>query len=117
MAKFHAVGDFLDYTPVAAVAAGQPVKVGTFVGIADNPIPANTKGALRVTGIYRFPAALLASVTIGTEMDIDMVAAGYPAVANGSGDTAIKIFAAVDAAPLGGGGVQDLPCYLNRFGG
>jgi len=45
-------GAVVDYTPVAAVVAGQVVVQGNLVGIALNPIAASTLGALAVSGIF-----------------------------------------------------------------
>lgn len=115
MAKYRAEGKYLDYTPVADVAAGQAVKIGSWVGIADNAIPANTKGALRFRGVYGFTTIILSgSVTVGTEMDVDLGSGA--AVANGSGDSAIKIFAAETKAALAGGAPQEMLFYINAFG-
>lgn len=113
MAKFRAEGNFVDYTPVADVVAGQLVKLGAFVGVADNAIPANKKGALRVTGIFSIPLTLVSGTNvIGDECDINF--AGQGAVANGSGDASVKVFLAEDTPAVGG--VEKL-LYINRFGG
>lgn len=111
MAKYHAAGKHLDYTPVADVAAGQLVKLGSQVGVADNAIPANTLGALTISGIYRTNAVLLASVVIGAEMDIDF--AQQSIVANGSGDASVKVFMAQDSLAVAG---LERLIYLNHFG-
>lgn len=115
MAKYHAEGKYMDYTPVADVAAGQAVKIGSWVGIADNPIPANTKGALRFRGIYRFVTIILSgTINVGTEMDVEFT--NGTAVANGSGDTAVKIFAAETKSAIAGGAAQEMAFYINNFG-
>lgn len=45
----------IDYTPEAAVAAGDCVVVGSLVGVAHVAIAADTLGSLAVTGgVYRF---------------------------------------------------------------
>jgi len=46
-------GCYIDYTPGSAVAAGDVVVVGTLVGIADEAIDANRKGALAISGVYK----------------------------------------------------------------
>ena len=51
--QFKQQGVFADYTPGAAVTAGDIVDgVGIGVGVADNDIAANELGALRVAGVY-----------------------------------------------------------------
>ena len=51
-------GENVDYTPIADVAAGAVVKLGSnFYGVALSPIPANTLGALAVVGAFRFTAS------------------------------------------------------------
>src|SRR5262245_35175062 len=57
-------GECIDYTPVAAVAAGDVVVQGDLIGVAKQPIAANTPGALAVTGVFDFTklAALVLAV-------------------------------------------------------
>jgi len=112
MAKFRAQGTTIDYTPVADVAAGQAVKVGPFVGVADVAIPANKLGALRVSGIYEFNGNLGSFVNQGTEMDIDFTL--NQMAINGSGDTAVKVFA---AEYIAGSTTAKGKVFLNYFGG
>ena len=50
-------GDAVNYTPVAAVAAGDVVVQGSLVGVAKLPIAAGALGALHVAGIFQFPKA------------------------------------------------------------
>jgi predicted RecA/RadA family phage recombinase len=47
-------GVMIDYTPVAAVAAGDVILQGTLIGVAPEPIAAGVKGALQVTGVADF---------------------------------------------------------------
>lgn len=42
----------MDYTPVADVAAGDVIDLGGFVGIATEPIAANTLGSLALYGAF-----------------------------------------------------------------
>lgn len=51
-AKFVQNGDTIDYTPVAAVAAGALVDLGFAVGVAKLPIAAGALGALALVGVY-----------------------------------------------------------------
>lgn len=95
--KFYAEGDNVDYTPPAAMAAGAAVKFGTQLGAAANPIAANTKGALRVNGIFVVDMVAdeytgLYPVAIGTEADYDFT--GQTIKKAGAGDADVKVFLA-----------------------
>lgn len=49
-------GDTIDYTPAGAVSAGDAVVINsTIVGIAPNDIAAGVKGAIDISGTYKFP--------------------------------------------------------------
>lgn len=54
-ALMYAEGDVIDYTPVAAVAAGAVVLLGTIPMIAPVAIAAGVKGALQCAGIVKVP--------------------------------------------------------------
>ena len=56
-AVFVQEGNQVDYTPGAAVAAGDVVVQGDLIGVAKQPIAANALGALAVTGVFDFPKA------------------------------------------------------------
>ena len=60
----------VDYTPTSAVAAGQVVVQGALVGVAKEPIPANTLGALAIRGVFDFPKAAGAGsgIAAGTQV-------------------------------------------------
>ncbi|RMF77610.1 MAG: DUF2190 family protein [Planctomycetota bacterium] len=47
-------GTTIDYTPGADVAAGDVVVQSELVGVANVDIPANTLGALAVSGVFDF---------------------------------------------------------------
>ena len=68
MATFIADGEFIDYTPGAAVAAGAVVVQGDLIGIPRCDIPANAPGSLTVTGVFDFPktAGGGTAIAIGT---------------------------------------------------
>lgn len=51
-ARYVHNGNAIDYMPTTAVAAGQIIAFGDMIGIARLDIPANTLGALAVTGVY-----------------------------------------------------------------
>ena len=57
-------GDAVNYTPVAAVAAGDVVVQGSLVGVAKLPIAAGALGALHVVGVFQFPKATGSSSAI-----------------------------------------------------
>ncbi len=52
--------DYVDYTPAADVAAGDVIVLESLVGVAREPIPANTLGAIAVVGVFSFPKATAA---------------------------------------------------------
>jgi len=70
MATFVHDGNSIDYTPVAAVAAGDVVVQGELVGVAKVDIPANALGALAVTGVFDFPKAtgVGTAITVGVNV-------------------------------------------------
>lgn len=51
-AKFIHDGDAIDYRPTTDVAAGDLVFILDLVGVAKRDIPANTLGALAMTGVF-----------------------------------------------------------------
>lgn len=57
-------GCAVDYTPAAAVAAGDVVVQGELVGVAPRPIGAGELGALVVEGVFAFPKAIVAGSAI-----------------------------------------------------
>ncbi len=56
-ATFVHEGASIDYTPGAAVAAGDVVVQGELVGVAKTPIAASTLGSLAVDGVFDFAKA------------------------------------------------------------
>jgi predicted RecA/RadA family phage recombinase len=56
-ALFYQEGDAIDYTPVAAVTAGDVIVTGNTVGIATNDIAANVQGSLTISGVFKVPKA------------------------------------------------------------
>lgn len=69
MASYVQDGDILDYTPAAAVAAGEVVVIGSLVGVAPRPIAANVMGALAVEGVYEIPCATGATGAQGSAIN------------------------------------------------
>ena len=54
MTKFKHEGRSIDYTPVAAVAAGDVIVVGDLVGVATRGIAAGEQGSLAIEGVFEF---------------------------------------------------------------
>jgi len=50
-------GTYVDYTPGAAVAAGDVVVLAELVGVANSAIAANALGALCIAGVFDFNKA------------------------------------------------------------
>ena len=63
-----ASGEMIDYTPSSDVAAGTVVVQGNLVGIALQPIAANTKGALAVQGVFDVAKASATEFTAGANV-------------------------------------------------
>lgn len=85
-------GEAVDYTPVAAVSAGDVVVQGDLVGVATQDIAAGVKGALVVSGVFDFPKATGdgAAITAGAKVYWDAtngvaVDADGDATASGTG--------------------------------
>ena len=64
-AVFVQEGNFIDYTPSAAVVAGDVVVQGDLVGVAKLDIEANAKGALAVVGVFDFAKESATEFTAG----------------------------------------------------
>ena len=56
-ARFVQDGKSIDYTPAAAVTAGDVVVQGDLIGIANLDIAANQLGTLAIEGVFDFPKA------------------------------------------------------------
>lgn len=63
-------GCAIDYTPVADVAAGDVVAIGSLMGVAKKNIVANQLGALAVEGVFDFPKADGATTAINVGLDV-----------------------------------------------
>ncbi|MBI1375810.1 MAG: DUF2190 family protein [Phycisphaera sp.] len=55
IATFVQDGEAIDYTPATDVAAGDVVVQEDLIGVAKLDIPAGTRGALHVTGVFNLP--------------------------------------------------------------
>lgn len=101
MASYVQKGDQLDYTPAAAVAAGDVVVIGSLVAVAPRPIAANALGVLSVEGVFSMPCATGATgaqgsainwyATSGVAHEATGVAAGKLAKARAAGDTSVHV--------------------------
>ncbi len=69
-AQFIHDGNSIDYTPAAAVTAGDVVVQGELVGVAKLDIAANELGALATTGVFDFPKAtgVASGITAGANV-------------------------------------------------
>ncbi|MFB3894640.1 MAG: DUF2190 family protein [Phycisphaerae bacterium] len=67
-AKYVQNDDAVDYTPSAAVGAGEVVVQGDMIGVARTPIAANALGSLAVEGIFDFPKSTAggSGIAVGT---------------------------------------------------
>ena len=65
-AVFSHVGEFIDYTPGGAIAAGDVVVQGDLVAVATRPIAANELGAVAVSGVFDFAKNTNVAYTVGT---------------------------------------------------
>ncbi len=89
-AKFHQTGDTLDYTPAAAVVAGQVVQAGGRAGIAVAAIAASVLGAVRVKGVIEVNKAQV-SGNVGDPVGWDEDGDPYNGTA-GSGALTTSLF-------------------------
>lgn len=64
-ARFIHDGKSIDHTPSTDVASGDVVVQNALVGIAKLDIPANTLGALAVTGVFDLPKPAGSGVDFG----------------------------------------------------
>lgn len=72
MASYVQVGSEIDYTPSSEVASGAVVVQGSLVGVAKRTIPADTVGALSVSGVFAFAKDTSTAHAIGTLMYWDV---------------------------------------------
>jgi predicted RecA/RadA family phage recombinase len=95
----------IQHTPVAALAAGAVVVVGSIVGVAAGLIAANTPGTLDISGEFEMPKAAGSSTAIpqGTKVYWDATnsvvtatasthkAAGYTTIAASDDATSTRV--------------------------
>lgn len=80
IARYVQKGNAIDYRPASAVTAGDVIVQGNLVGIARLYIPAETLGALAVSGVYEIAKASEA-ISIGTVLYWDDTAKNVTATA------------------------------------
>jgi len=90
-AVFRHQGAAIDYTPVAAVAAGDVVVQGELVGVAKIDIAANTLGALAVEGVFDFPKSTAGGSALTAGTDVFWDAAALEATSNAAAGANKKI--------------------------
>jgi predicted RecA/RadA family phage recombinase len=98
MTRFIHNGDAIDHTPQADVPAGAVVVQDSLVGIAMREIPANTLGALRVTGVHEFAKAAGSAINVGSVVYWDAANARATGTATGNAllGKAVRTAAAAD---------------------
>ncbi len=68
-ANYYEDGDTIDYTPTAALVAGQVVQLADGrAGVAISPIAAGVKGAVQICGVYKLAKTASVSVLNGDEI-------------------------------------------------
>lgn len=100
VAVYRAYGNTVDYTPVADVAAGDVIDLGTFVGIAQRAIAANTLGALAIEGVFEVNKFTGEAVIQGAPVYWDVgttTATGTVGYSEGTMGVAVKAALAGDA--------------------
>ena len=97
-AVFVHEGDAIDYTPAAAVAAGDVVVQGDLIGIAKQPIAANVRGALAVKGVFDVPKATGGGTAISAGATVYWDATNSVATTDAGGGTNKLIGKCVKAA-------------------
>ena len=92
-------GRAIDYTPAAAIAAGDVVVQGDLAGVARTPISANAPGSLAVVGVFDFPKATAAGsgIAAGTKAYWDATAKVATTTAQGNTYLGKTTQAAADA--------------------
>ena len=82
-----ATGNSVDYTPGAAVAAGDVVVLGSRVLVAVKLIAASALGALASTGAFRFPKGILSGDAIAVGVVVYWDAGNEVITTNAAGGT------------------------------
>lgn len=96
-AKYIQRGEIIDYTPGSNTSAGTVVFLGGVCGITKLDIPANTLGALALTGVYEFAKASGSAIDAGAALYWDSTNSRVTATPNAK-YLGIAVAAAVSAA-------------------
>lgn len=86
LATYVQDGESIDYTPNAAVAAGDVVVQGDLIGVARTPIAANALGSLAVEGVFDIAKATGAGSAIAAGVTVYWDAANKVATATSVGN-------------------------------
>lgn len=100
VANFVQEGDRIDYTPVGALAAGDVVDLGTFVGIALQPIAAGVQGVLAIRGTFDVNKYTGEAISLGATVYWDVgttTATGTSGYSEATMGKCVKAAAAGDA--------------------
>ncbi len=79
----------IDYTPTSDVAAGDVLDCGTWVAVAEVPIPANTQGAMAIEGTFDFLKSTSEAIAFG--VPVTWNATAHQATASGAYDANIGL--------------------------
>lgn len=85
MKNFVAVGNTIEFTAAAAIASGEPVVIGTLIGIANGPVANGARGVANLTGVYDLAKAASQAWTVGAKVYWD--ATNKVATTTSSGNT------------------------------
>ncbi len=96
-AVFLQDGNSIDYTPGSDVQPGDVVVLGSLIGIATRPIPANTTAGLAIRGVFRIAKLSTDVVTAGAVLYWDNTNKRVTTTATGN----TRIGLAVAASPSG----------------
>lgn len=101
IAKAVQEGKTVDYTPTVDVDPGDVVVQGELVGVAHAAIPANTKGAIHVEGVFDFAkaAGVGSGIAVGSNVYFDVAEAVAKTNAEAGANKLIgkSVLAATDA--------------------
>lgn len=74
IAVFVQDGEFIDYTPVDAVAAGDVVVQSELIGVAKRDIPEGVLGSLALVGVFDIAKIAATALAVGTVVYWDTTA-------------------------------------------
>ena len=98
-AVFVNEGDFVDFAPGSAVAAGEVVVQGDLVGVVMRPLGAGELGSLAVLGVFDCAKATNVAYTVGTILFWDDVNNVVTSTSTGNKQIGKVVRAAATADP------------------